>query len=302
MVAGVHHLESARNNAARDDRADAARAGLHGRKSEQQAARGNRLLQQPHSDLGDDAEQPFRARHQPQEIIELAVQMLAAEAQHLAAHQHDLEAEYVVGGQPIFEAMHAAGVLADIAADRAGDLRGGIGRIIEARIFDGFRDGEILHAGLHARAAILEIHLQYAVELGHAEQNAVLERQRAAGERGAGAARHQLHIHLLRQRHDRAHLRHRLRQSDDERQRAIHDERVAFIGAARGLVGDDIGGGQNGAQPREQLVAARDYRRLGKRHDQGHAVSLRKGSTEKRSRNFGSALRPACASRPFHVS
>ena len=48
--------------------------------------------------------------------------MLAAKAQNLTIHRHHLNAEKVVGRQPIFEAMHPARIFCDIAANRAGNL------------------------------------------------------------------------------------------------------------------------------------------------------------------------------------
>ena len=62
------------------------------------------------------------------------------------------------------------------------------------------------------------------------------------------------------------HLRYRLRQRDDQRQRAIHGEGVAVIGAARDLVGDHALRGKNCPQPRQNLVAAREDFRLGRGH------------------------------------
>ena len=128
----------------------------------------------------------------PEQVVAAGVEMLAAEAQHLAGHQHDLAAEHVVGGHAVFQAMHAAGILRHVAADGAGDLRGRIGRVIEAGIGDRVADREIGDAGLHHHDAVVEVDVADAVELGHAEQHAVGERQRAAGERGAGPARHHL--------------------------------------------------------------------------------------------------------------
>jgi hypothetical protein len=49
--------------------------------------------------------------------------MLAAEPDDLAGHQHHFAAEHVVGGHAVLEAMHAAGVFGDVAADGTGDLR-----------------------------------------------------------------------------------------------------------------------------------------------------------------------------------
>ena len=45
---------------------------------------------------------------------------------------HAAHAAHVVHGEPVLEAMHAARVLGDVAADRAGDLRRRIGRVVEA--------------------------------------------------------------------------------------------------------------------------------------------------------------------------
>ena len=121
---------------------------LVGGKADEHGARRLGLLQDAHRDFGDDAEQAFRAGHDAQEIIALAVEMLAAEPDDLAGDQHHLDAEHIVGGEAVFEAMHAAGILRDIAADGAGDLRGGIGRVIEALVLHRLGDGEIGDAGL----------------------------------------------------------------------------------------------------------------------------------------------------------
>ena len=75
--------------------------------SEQDTSRGLGLLQNAHRDFRDHAKQSLRSRHQPHQIIELRIEMLAAEPQDLAAHQHDLEAKDVVGRETVFEAMHA---------------------------------------------------------------------------------------------------------------------------------------------------------------------------------------------------
>ena len=123
--------------------------------------------------------------------------MLAAQPHHLAVHQHHLDAEQVVGGEAVLQAVHAAGVLRDVAADRAGDLRAGIGRVVEALVLDRLGDAEIGDARLHAGAAVGIVDLEHAVELGHAEQDRVAHRHRAARQRGAGAARHDLDLVVL---------------------------------------------------------------------------------------------------------
>ena len=150
----VHHLHAAGNDAGADDVGDALAGLLAGGKADQQRARRLRLLQDAHRDLGDDAEQALRAGHDAEQIVALAVEMLAAEPHHRAIHQHHLDAEHIVGGQAVFQAMHAAGILRDIAADRAGDLRGRIGRVVEAVLLDGVGDAEIGDARLRDDDAV----------------------------------------------------------------------------------------------------------------------------------------------------
>ena len=118
--------------------------------------------------------------------------MLAADLDHRAVDQHHRDAEEVVGGDAVFQAMRAAGVHGDVAGDGAGELARRIGRVEEARMRDRLGDGEVGDAGLHARGAVVEIDVEDAVHLGDAEDDGVLLREGAAGERGAGAARHDL--------------------------------------------------------------------------------------------------------------
>ena len=164
--------------------------------------------------------------------------MLAAEPHHRAVNQHDLQAQHVVGGDAVFQAVHAAGILGHVAADGAGDLARGIGGIIEAFVLHGVGYREVGDAGLRHHAAVGEIDVEDAVELAEAEQDAVGERERAARERGAGAARHHLQLMLAA---ITQHARHLLRvagQDRQQRQLAIGRQAVGFIDAALVFVGD----------------------------------------------------------------
>ena len=83
-------------------------------------------------DLGDDGEQPFAAVDQRQQVVARRVERVAAELDDLAGDEHAAHAAHVVHREPVLEAMHAAGVLGDVAADRARDLRRRVGRVVEA--------------------------------------------------------------------------------------------------------------------------------------------------------------------------
>lgn len=57
----------------------------------------------------------------------------------------------------ISDSARPAGVFRDVAADRAGDLGGWIGGVIEALVLDIGSDPEIGDAGLHDEGAVVEI-------------------------------------------------------------------------------------------------------------------------------------------------
>jgi hypothetical protein len=123
----VHHLHAAGDDARADDVGDALAALLAGRETDQKRSRRLRLFQDAHGDLGDDAKQTFRAGHDAEQVIAFGVEMLAAKPHHLAIDQHHFDAEHIVGGEAVFQAMHAAGIFRDVAADRTGDLRRRVG-------------------------------------------------------------------------------------------------------------------------------------------------------------------------------
>jgi len=158
-------------------------------KADQQRARLGRRWQDAQRHLRNNPEQPFGTDHQPEQIKPRRVERAPADLQHLAFDRHQLDAEDIVRRQPIFEAMHPARVLGDIAADRARDLARRIGPVIKAARRDRLAHRKIGHAWLHDRDAFLIINLNHAVKPRHAEQYAIGQRQRAARKRSSRAAR-----------------------------------------------------------------------------------------------------------------
>ena len=214
---------------------------------------------------------PFRTGHHAEQVVAFAVEMRAAEPDHRPVHQHHLDAEHIVGGQPVFQAVHAAGILGDVAADRAGDLRRRVGRVVEAVLLDGVGDAEIGDAGLRDDDAVRIVDRQDAVEAAHDQQHRILERQRAARQRRAGAARHHADVAVAAVFQDARDLRHGLRQHHHQRQLAIGGEPVALEGAHAGDLVDDALARHDDAHIRDDLGAARQRRGVGLRHgDAGH--------------------------------
>ncbi len=104
----VHHLQAARDDAGRDDRGDAITALLVRREAHEHGACGRGLGQDPDGDLGNHAQQALGAGQDAHQVIAIGIQMLAAQPDDLARRQDQLQTHQVVGGQAVFQAMHAA--------------------------------------------------------------------------------------------------------------------------------------------------------------------------------------------------
>jgi hypothetical protein len=218
---------------------------------------------------------PSEPGEQAEQIVSLAVEMLAADAQDFAGDQHQLEAEHVVGGQAVFQAVHAAGILRHVAANRAGDLRGRVGGVVETVGLDRVGDAEVGHAGLGDDAAVVIVDLEDPVELGEPQQHPVGERQRAPRQRRAAAARHHRHARLVAILQDPADLLGGFRQHHDQRHLAIGGEPVALVGAQL-LVGIDHAlAGHDVAQARNDLGAPLEHVTVRRGHLHAKASSWR---------------------------
>ncbi len=111
----------------------------------------------------------------------------------VAVGEDDVGREHVVDREAVLQAVRAARVLGDVAADRAHLLARGIGRVVVAVGGDGLRDLEVRHPGLDDDPAVFEIDLEHAVQAGERDHDPVGDRQRAAREAGAGTARDERH-------------------------------------------------------------------------------------------------------------
>ena len=272
----VHHFHAAGDDAGADNARHAFAGVFHPRKTDHQRPRRFRFLQDPHRDLGDDAEQAFGPGNDPHQVIARVLGGLAADLDDLARHQHDLAAQHVVGGHAVFQAMHAAGILGDVAADRAGDLRGRIGRIIKSGMRHRLAEGEVGHPGLGHHGAVIEVDLADALELAEAEQHRVGQRQRAARQRGAGAARNDLDALLETVFQHLRHLRGRVRQHHDHRRLAIGGQTVGLVGDHFIGAVDDALARHDGAQRADDGGAAAKDRLIRCRHHDGHTYVSRR--------------------------
>ena len=122
--------------------------------------------------------------------------------------------------------------------------------------------------------------------LRQAEDDRVLLRDRAAGERSAGAARHDVDPGVAAELHHPRDLFARARQDHGERQAAIGGERVGLERAPSGDVGDQAVGGQDRGQAGKDLVAPGEDGLVDRRES-----DLRHGEAPRLSRQYAGAAR-----------
>ena len=262
----VHHLHTAGNDTGRDDAGDAIASRLDRGEPDQRRPRPRRFGQDAHRHFGDDAQHALRTRHDAQQIVTLGVEMLAAQADHLARYQHHLHAQHVVGRHSIFQAMHAARILRDIAADGTGDLAGRIGGVIEAGIGDRLADAEIGHARLRRHRPVGQIDIEDTVEPSHSDHDGVGQRQCTARQRGARSARHHPRLEAPADLQYLRDLRCVTRQHHRHRTLPVGGQRIRFIGPQRLGRRNDTFPRHDQPQGRDQRVAARQHTGIGLRH------------------------------------
>ena len=187
-------------------------------------------------DSHGDPERSLRADEHAEQVRALVV---ARERDELAVGQDDVGGKHVVDREAVLQAVRAARVLGDVAADRADLLARRIGRVVEAVGGDRLRDSSrFVTPGSTTDARVLEVDLEHAVQPRQRDHDAVGNRQRAARETGARAARDKRHAVAVAERDDRLDVVRRARQHDELRDRAVPGERVALVGAQLLGLGD----------------------------------------------------------------
>ena len=208
---------------------------------------------QPDRDLERDAEQALRADEQAGQIGPGLLHAVAAQPHHFAVGQHDLEAEHVVGGHPVAEAVGAAGVEGDVAADGAHRLARRVGRVVEAVRLAGGRDVEVDHAGLDDGDPVERVDPQDAVHPVEGDHDALLDRHRAARQAGARPAGHEGHAGGMTETHGLHDFGLRLRQHHGARPGAEGREPVALVRRQRGRARQQPVGRVEPSEIRQQI-------------------------------------------------
>ncbi len=256
----VHHLERGRDDAGGDDRGhgggrvgDGREDGEQGRdRLGQRYEAQRRRSHDPHRALGaaDDARQ----------VVTEPVVDRAAERDDLAVGQHQLDAEQMIGRDPVLERVRTAGILGDVAADRARILTGRIGRVLETRRSHHATHLGVHHPGLRDQATVLEVDRSNGPHAARADDERRRGREAAARESRTGAARDERDAGAPGRAHDARHLVGRARQDDQLRDGTLDRVAVAFIDRERRAGGDDGVGSDDRGELFRQRGRRRDRR------------------------------------------
>jgi len=123
----------------------------------------------------------------------------------------------------------AAGVLRNVAAERAGLLARRIGRVEEAVSRDRLREIRVHDAGLHDRDAVLGVDAQYTIHARALDHDAAIARDRAAREPRAGTARHERHAVPATRAHHALHFLRAARQHHRAGPRGVMCQAVGLV-------------------------------------------------------------------------
>src|SRR5262245_41576018 len=112
-----------------------------------------------------------------------------------------------MNGETVLQAVRAARVFGDVAADRADLLTRRIRCVVVAVRRNLLRDLEVRDAGFHGDAPIGNVNVEDAIEPGETDDDAARNRQCATGESRSVAARDEGHAFSRAQTHHRLYLR-----------------------------------------------------------------------------------------------
>ena len=267
----VHDLHGDRQQPVAHDVGDRVAGGGERVEDGERGVRGLGERDEAQRDFQRDAEQALRAAEHPGPVRAHGLDAVAPEAHDLAVGQHGLDPEHVVARHPVLEAVRAARVEGEVAADRADGLARRVGRVGQPVARGGPADVEVDDAGLDDGGARVRVDAQDAVEPVERDDDPARHRQRPARQRRAAPARDERDALAVAEADHLDDLLARLGQHDGDRPLVEGGERVRAEGGERGRRRQQAFAEAEVAQRPQQGVRAPG--RLGRRR-RGHVRAV----------------------------
>ena len=252
----VHDLHGPGQQPGADDARDRVARGFERAVGGEHGAEPGRTRQQPQGDLQRDAEAALRADEAADQVGPDRIEAAAAERDQRAVGEHRLEPEHVVQRHAVAEAVGAAGVEGDVAADGADRLARRIRRVVQTERDRGGRHVEVDDARLDHGDAVDGIDFEDPGQPVEGDDDAIRVRHGPARQAGAAAARHERNARLGAQADDRDDLLRRLGQHDGPRPGAEGGEAIRLERGKAGRRRDDAGRRQHAGDRRQQVGRA----------------------------------------------
>ena len=201
-----------------------------------------RTRQQPQRDLQGDAKEPLRAHEKSGEIRPHSLKARRAELHELPIGKDGANPQHMVGCHAVLQAMHAAGVEGDIAADGADELARWIRSVIEAVALRGLGYLQIDRPGLDHGDSLAGIQPENPVETIESNDDPVLNRQRTSREAGSAAAGHEGNAVVMTGSHRGDHLLGALGKDHCPRTGFEGGQGIRLIGRQLGSGGEQAAG------------------------------------------------------------
>ncbi len=128
--------------------------------------------QQADRDPGNYAQRALGPHQRPDQVVARGVGRLASELYELPLWSDQVEPGYVVSGEPVLEAVSTAGVLGDVASDRADLLARRVGSVVVTMPRRRPGDVEVRHSGLQDGPLVRHVKFDQLAHLRQYDQDA----------------------------------------------------------------------------------------------------------------------------------
>jgi hypothetical protein len=243
----IHHLDRRGQDPGRDHTRDGAARLVGVPEAGKERHDDLRCAEDPQRQLRRDPERPLRADEGAEQV---GTGVPDRQLDELSVRQDDLGGEDVIDGEAVLEAVGAARVLGDVAADRADLLRRGVGRVVEARVRDGSRHVEVRDPRLDDDLGALDVDLEDPGQPRERDDDPLRNRERAARQTRAGAAGDERYSPLVADPDDRLHLFDAARKRHERGHDAGAGETVALVRPQLFRLRDRVG---DGGEPVEHV-------------------------------------------------